>query len=135
LIFEQLNEIIETKLKFYTKISKQTTCPSLVDQSKEIKIKINERRFPFNETLKLLKRNINGIFTFNKAEEEEIILKKNIFKSQRDFIDNLLEVEMRREENKWCEYEEDEYETKLVISDYVFDYLVDDVWRFLALKL
>jgi hypothetical protein len=42
---------------------------------------------------------------------------------------------MRREENKWCEYEEDEYETKLVISDYVLDYLVDDVWRFLALKL
>ena len=108
---------------------------SLVDESKEIKIKINERQFPINETSKLLKRNINGIFAFNKTEEEEIILKKNIFKSQRDFIDNLLEVEMRREENKWCEYEEDEYETKLVFSDYVFDYLVDDVWRFLALKL
>jgi hypothetical protein len=48
LIFEQLNEIIETKLKFYTKICKQTTCQSLVVQSKGIKI--NERQFPFNET-------------------------------------------------------------------------------------
>ena len=130
LIFEQLNEIIEAKLKFFTKTHKTTA-------NDRRNFKINEKQFPLNETSKQLKINVNGVFTFNKTEE---ILKKNYFKkyfqSQRDFIDNLLEVEMRRDENKWCEYEEDENETKLVISDLVFDYLVDDVWRLLVtLKL
>ena len=135
LIFEQLNEIIETKLRFFTKIYKD--CSNISNHEVISNIySISEKQFPLFETSRVLKTNINGIFTFNKTEE---ILKKNAFKkcfqAQRDFIDNLLEVEMRREENKWCEYDEEEKETKMVVSDFVFDYLIDDVWRFLAIKL
>ena len=43
-----------------------------------------------------------------------------------DLVDNLLDVEMRDQEHEWSNYELEEYEAKILISNTIFDMILKD---------
>ena len=87
LIFELLIEMIDEKLRFFTKMLYDYPHNKITSKS----LRISEKEFSFNDTLRLLKLNINKVFHFNKNNHS-----KRCFQTQRDLIDNLLDIEKRR---------------------------------------
>jgi len=43
-----------------------------------------------------------------------------------DLVDNLLDTEMREQEHEWSNYELEEYEAKVLISNTIFDMVLKD---------
>ena len=73
----------------------------------------------------LLKLNVN---TESFRDTKPLINAKSKWRMQKrlDLVDNLLDTEMREQEHDWSNYELEEYEAKILISNTIFDLILKD---------
>lgn len=86
-----------------------------------------------NEAQKLIKQKINQLLKLTVNNESFLASKSEIkakskWRSQKklDLVDNLLDGEMREQEYEWSNYELEEYEAKILISNTIFDMILKD---------
>ncbi len=84
-----------------------------------------------SEAKRMIKQRIANILKLsetNQLEQKNIAFKKSKWRSQKrlDLVDNLLDHEMREQEFEWSNYEAEEYEAKILISNTIFDMLLKD---------
>ena len=83
------------------------------------------------ETKHLIKDKILRIFKFNPDPSSLTTSKKyskSKWRSQKplDLVDSLLDSEMREQEHDWSNYDQEEHEAKLLISNTIFDIILKD---------
>lgn len=82
-----------------------------------------------NETKELVKNKLNNLLKLNEdLKQNSNSSKKSKWRWQKrlDLVDNLLDNEMREQEFDWANYEVEEYEAKLMVSNTIFDILLKD---------
>ncbi|CAF0778577.1 unnamed protein product [Brachionus calyciflorus] len=76
-----------------------------------------------NKVLNYFKLDVNNN---NELANKNRIKSKWRIQKKLDLVDGLLDVEMREQEHEWSNYEIEEYEAKLHISNSIFDMLLKD---------
>ncbi len=79
----------------------------------------------------IIKNKLNGLLkltetsgTWSKSSTQ---LKSKWHSHKRlDLVDSILDHEMREQEYEWSNYEQDEYEAKILISNTIFDMILKD---------
>jgi hypothetical protein len=82
-----------------------------------------------NELLKLSKPNDdreNDSATPATTSNPKLFVSKWRSTKRLDLVDSILDGEMRQEECEWANYEQEEYEAKLLVSNTIFDMLLKD---------
>lgn len=75
----------------------------------------------------LVGKKVLDLFKLNaEKQNRDKIRSKWRIQKKLDLVDGLLDVEMRQQEHEWSNYEIEEYEAKLLISNSVFDSLLKD---------
>lgn len=75
----------------------------------------------------LVGKKVLDLFKLSADKENKMKVKsKWRIQKKLDLVDGLLDVEMREQEHEWSNYEIEEYEAKLLISNSVFDLILKD---------
>ncbi len=85
------------------------------------------------ETQMLIKKRMNEVLKLAVSNESFLDKKPEISAKSKwrsgkklDLVDNLLDGEMREQEHDWSNYEVEEYEAKILISNTIFDLILKD---------
>lgn len=85
------------------------------------------------EAQKIIKTKINKLLKLAVSTESFLDAKPEINAKSKwrthkklDLVDNLLDAEMREQEHEWSNYELEEYEAKILISNTIFDMILKD---------
>ena len=85
------------------------------------------------EAQQLIRNKVNKILKLAVSTESFLDAKPQINAKSKwrsgkklDLVDNLLDTEMREQEHEWSNYELEEYEAKILISNTIFDMILKD---------
>lgn len=85
------------------------------------------------EAQKMIKKKINKLLKLAVSTESFLDTKPEINAKSKwrthkklDLVDSLLDTEMREQEHEWSNYELEEYEAKILISNTIFDMILKD---------
>ena len=80
----------------------------------------------------IVRNKLNNILKLDETiisdVKQSVVKAKSKWRSQKrlDLVDNLLDYEMREQEFEWSNYDVEEYEAKLLITNTLFDMILKD---------